>query len=302
MRVTVTGATGRIGTRLVAALTARGDEVTVLSRRPDDARAALGVEAHRWRPESEPAPAAALAGRDGVVHLAGEDPGRRWTAARKRRLLESREQGTRNLVAGLRAAEPRPGLLVSASGVGYYGARGDEPVTEEAEPGDDFLARVCAAWEREAAEAEQLGMRVVRVRTGVTLMRDGGALARMLPFFRLAVGGPVAGGRQYMPWIHVDDVIGMYLAALDGAAWSGAVNATAPEPVTNREFSRALGRALRRPAIAPVPELALRVLYGEMADVVVYGQRAVPERAQALGFRFAHPDLDEALRSALSHT
>jgi uncharacterized protein (TIGR01777 family) len=161
---------------------------------------------------------------------------------------------------------------------------------------------VCAAWEREAAEAEQLGMRVVRVRTGVTLMRDGGALARMLPFFRLAVGGPVAGGRQYMPWIHVDDVIGMYLAALDGAAWSGAVNATAPEPVTNREFSRALGRALRRPAIAPVPELALRVLYGEMADVVVYGQRAVPERAQALGFRFAHPDLDEALRSALSHT
>ena len=302
MRVTVTGATGRIGTRLVAALRARGDEVTVLSRRPDDARAALGVDAHAWRPESEPAPVAALAGRDSVVHLAGEDPGRRWTAARKRRLLESREQGTRNLVAGLRAAEPRPGVLVSASGVGYYGARGDEPVTEEAGPGDDFLARVCAAWEREAAAAEQLGMRVVRVRTGVTLMRDGGALARMLPFFRLGVGGPVAGGRQYMPWIHVDDVVGIYLAALDGEAWSGAVNAAAPTPATNKELSRALGRALHRPAIAPVPELALRVLYGEMADIVVYGQRAVPERARALGYRFAHPDLDEALRSALSHT
>jgi len=302
VRVTVTGATGRIGTRLVAALRARGDAVTVLSRRPGDAQAALGVDAHAWRPESEPAPATALAGREGVVHLAGEDPGRRWTAPRKRRLLESREQGTRNLVAGMRAAEPRPGVLVSASGVGYYGARGDEPVTEEAGPGDDFLARVCAAWEREAAAAEQLGMRVVCVRTGVTLMRDGGALARMLPFFLLGVGGPVAGGRQYMAWIHVDDVVGIYLAALDGEAWSGAVNAAAPRPATNKELSRALGRALHRPAIAPVPELALRVLYGEMADIVVYGQRAVPERAQALGYRFAHPDLDEALRSALSHT
>jgi uncharacterized protein (TIGR01777 family) len=302
VRVAVTGATGRIGTRLVEALQARGDEVTVLSRRPDEARAKLGVEAYGWRPEAEPAPAAALAGRDGVVHLAGEDPGRRWTAAVKRRMLESRELGTRNLVAGLRAAEPRPGVLVSASAVGYYGARGDEPLTEDAAAGDDFLARVCAAWEREAAAAEQVGMRVVRVRTGVTLMRDGGALARMLPFFRLGVGGPVAGGRQYIAWIHVDDVIGVYLAALDGAGWSGAVNATAPAPVTNREFSRALGRALHRPAVAPVPEIALRVLYGEMADVVVYGQRAVPERALALGYRFSHPELDEALRSALSHT
>jgi uncharacterized protein len=302
MRVAVTGATGRIGTRLVDALKARGDEVTVLSRRPDEARAKLGVEAHGWRPESEPAPAAALGGRDGVIHLAGEDPGRRWTAAVKRRLLESREQGTRNLVAGLRAAEPRPGVLVSASAVGYYGARGDEPVTEDTGAGDDFLARVCATWEREAVAAEQLGMRVVRVRTGVVLDRGGGALAKMLPFFRLGVGGPVAGGRQYMPWIHVDDVVGIYLAALDGDGWSGAVNATAPAPVTNREFSHALGRALRRPAIAPVPELALRVLYGEMADIVVYGQRAVPERAQALGYGFTHPELDEALRSALSHT
>ncbi len=302
MRVAITGATGRIGTRLVAALKGRGDDVAVLSRNPDAARSSLGVEAHAWQPQSEPAPAAALAGRDGVVHLAGEDPGHRWTAAVKRRMLESRELGTRNLVAGLRAAEPRPGVLVSASAVGYYGARGDEPLTEDAAAGDDFLARVCAAWEREAAAAEQVGMRVVRVRTGVTLMRDGGALARMLPFFRLGVGGPVAGGRQYIAWIHVDDVIGVYLAALDGAGWSGAVNATAPAPVTNREFSRALGRALHRPAVAPVPEIALRVLYGEMADVVVYGQRAVPERALALGYRFSHPELDEALRSALSHT
>ena len=300
-RVTVTGATGRIGTRLVAALKARGDNVTVLSRSPEAARSALGVEAHAWQPESGPAPAAALAGRDGVVHLAGENPGQRWSDAVKRRMLDSRELGTRNLVEGLRAADPRPGVLVSASAVGYYGPRADEPVTEDAAPGDDFLAGVCAAWEHEADQAEQLGVRVVRVRTGVVLDRGGGALAKMMPFFRLGIGGPVAGGRQYMPWIHLDDLIGIYLAALAGADWSGPVNATAPAPVTNKEFSRALGRALRRPAIAPVPKLALRALYGEMADVVVYGQRAIPKRAEALGYRFAHPELDEALRSAL-HT
>jgi uncharacterized protein (TIGR01777 family) len=300
VRVAVTGATGRIGTRLVAALRGRSDEVCVLSRDPDRARSALGVEAHAWRPESEPAPAAALAGR-GVVHLAGEDVAQRWSAEAKRRVLESRELGTRNLVEGLRAAEPRPGVLVSASAVGFYGPRGGEPVTEDAAPGDDFLARVCAAWEREAEQAEQLGVRVVRVRTGVVLDRGGGALAKMLPFFRLGIGGPVAGGRQYMPWIHVDDLVGVYLAALDGGEWSGPVNATAPDPATNAEFSKALGRALHRPAIAPVPALAIRVLYGEMAGIVVTGQRAVPQRTQALGYRFAHPELDEALRHAL-HT
>jgi uncharacterized protein (TIGR01777 family) len=300
MRVTVTGATGRIGRRLVAALRRRGDDVTVLSRDADRARAALDVEAHAWAPESQPAPAAALAGSDGVLHLAGEDVAQRWSGAARQRISSSRELGTRNLVAGLRAAEPRPGVLVSASAVGYYGARGDEPVTEETAPGDDFLARVCVAWEREAAAAEQLGVRVVRVRTGVVLDRGGGALARMLPFFRLGIGGPVAGGRQYMPWIHVDDLVGVYLAALDGAGWSGPVNAMAPGPATNADFSRALGRALRRPALLPVPGLAIRALYGDMAQIVVTGQRAVPERAQALGYGFAHPQLDEALRSALA--
>ena len=171
-------------------------------------RAALGVEAVAWQPEHEPAPAAALAGRDAVVHLAGEDVAQRWDDDTKRRLLSSRELGTRNLVAGIRAAEPRPSALVSASAVGYYGPRGDEPVTEQAGPGDDFLAGVCVAWEREAAAAEELGVRVVRVRTGVVLDKGGGALQKMLPFFKLGVGGPVAGGRQWMPWIHVDDLVG----------------------------------------------------------------------------------------------
>jgi uncharacterized protein (TIGR01777 family) len=189
--------------------------------------------------------------------------------------------------------------LVSASGVGYYGAHGDERLAEDAPPGDDFLARVCIAWEREAEAASELGMRVVVVRTGVVLDKRGGALKQMLPPFRLGAGGPVAGGDQYMPWIHLDDIAGLYLAALDGEAWRGPVNATAPEPVTNKAFSKALGRALRRPAVAPVPAFALRLLYGEMAEIVTEGQRAVPERATALGYRFAHPDLDEALTSAL---
>jgi uncharacterized protein (TIGR01777 family) len=203
------------------------------------------------------------------------------------------------VVAGLRAAAPRPGTLVSASGVGYYGPRGDERLDESAEPGSDFLAEVVQAWETEAEAAEELGLRVVRVRTGVVLDRAGGALAKMLPPFRAGIGGPVAGGRQYMPWIHLDDLVGIYLAALDGEDWSGPVNASAPEPVPNREFSKALGRALHRPAFAPVPAFALRILYGEMAEIVTTGQRAVPKRALELGYTFRHPDLDEALAAAL---
>src|SRR3954470_19692504 len=300
MRVTLTGATGRLGSRLVYALTGRGDEVTVLSRDPDRAKARLGdVEAHAWDPGSGPAPAAAVAGRDAVVHLAGEDLAQRWSEDTKRRILESRELATRNLVEGLRVADPRPAALVSASAVGFYGDRGDERLDEDARAGDDFPARVCAAWEREAAVAEGLGLRVVRVRTGVVLDAEGGALEKMLPPFKLGVGGPVAGGRQYVPWIHLDDVIAIYLRAIDAPAWSGPVNATAPEPATNRELSKALGRALKRPAIAPVPGFAVKLLYGEMAALVIGGQRAVPRRALEHGYEFRHPELDEALRSVL---
>ena len=299
MRVTVTGATGLIGTKLVRALRDRGDEVTVLSRSPERARAELGAEAVAWNPEAGPAPAAALAGRDGVLHLAGEPIAQRWSDTARRRIRSSRESGTRNLVAGLRDADPRPGVLVSASAVGYYGRRGDEELAEDAPAGDDFVAQVCAAWEREAEAAAALGMRVVRMRTGVVLDASGGALAKMLPFFRAGVGGPVAGGRQYLSWIGADDVVALYLAALDGAGWSGPVNATAPDPVTNREFSRRLGRALHRPAFAPVPGLAVRLLYGDMAEIVTTGQRVVPARALALGFRHRDADLDAALRRAL---
>lgn len=301
MRVTVTGATGRIGGLLVEELTGRGDEVTVLTRSPAKASRRFGdrVQAVEWDPAAGPAPAEALSGRDAAVHLAGEDIAQRWSDEALRRIRESREVGTRNLVEGLRAADPRPGVLASSSAVGYYGNRPD-PIDEDAPPGDDVLAAICVAWEREAERAEELGLRVVRVRTGVVLDREGGALPKMLPPFRLGVGGPVAGGRQHLPWIHYEDVVGIYLRAIDDERWSGPVNATAPRPVTNAEFSKALGRVLHRPALAPVPGLAVRLLYGGMAKLVTEGQNALPRRAQALGYAFRHPELDDALRSALA--
>ena len=300
MRVTMTGATGRVGARIAAALKARGDEVTVLSRNPERAGAALGVDAVAWRPEDEPAPSEALAGRDGVIHLAGEDIAQRWTDEVKRRVMRSRELGTRNLVAGLRASDPRPPALISASAVGWYGRdRGDDRLTEQEPAGEDFLAAVCEAWEREAVAAETLGVRVARIRTGIVLDKDGGALGKMLPFFKAGVGGPVAGGDQLMPWVHADDVAGIYLRAIDDATWSGPVNATAPKPVSNKAFSKALGRALKRPAIAPVPAFAIQLLYGDMSEIVTKGQNAVPARTLELGYRHVHPDLDEALRSAV---
>jgi hypothetical protein len=306
MRVTLTGATGLIGTAVVAALRDRDDEVTVLSRNPGKAREKLGAEVRAldWNPLSEPAPAQALAGRDAVVNLAGEPVAQRWSERAKRAIRDSRVTGTRNLVEGLRGLAPdvRPHVLVNSSAIGYYGARGAEPIDEEALAGADFLAQVCAAWEAQARAVEQLRMRSVQVRTGVVLDRSGGALQKMLPPFRLGVGGPVAGGRQYVAWIHPDDLVGMMLAAIDDVRWSGPINATAPEPVSNRTLSRALGHALHRPALLPVPGSALRALYGEMAEIVTTGVRAVPARALVLGYGFTYPRLEEALRAALSRT
>jgi uncharacterized protein (TIGR01777 family) len=301
MNVTVTGATGLIGTKLVRALRDHGDDVTVLSRSPEKAQAVLGVSAVTWDPLAGPAPAEALSGRDAIVHLAGEPVAQRWNAEVKERIRSSRETGTRNLVAGLAAVPDaeRPKTLVSSSAVGYYGKHGDERVPESSPPGDDFLAQVCVLWEREADAAGEHGLRVVKIRTGVVLDKSGGALKTMLPPFRLGVGGPVAGGDQYLPWIHVDDLVALYLRALTDTDWSGAYNGAAPEPVTNKAFSKALGHALRRPAFAPVPAVAIKLLYGEMAEIVTEGQRAVPERPLQQGFAFAHSDLDRALRDAL---
>jgi uncharacterized protein (TIGR01777 family) len=302
VKVAVTGATGTIGREVVRALRERGDEVTALSRDAERARAALGgVPSVEWRePAAQPAPAEALAGREGVIHLLGEPIAQRWTGEAKRRIRESRQLGTRNLVAGLRAAEPRPRVLVSQSAVGYYGPRGAEEVDESAPPATgDFLADVTVEWEEEAREAADLGMRVVTTRTGVVLSESGGALAKMLPPFKLGVGGPVAGGRQYMPWVHMDDVVAALLFCLDSESASGAVNVTAPRPATNKELSKALGRVLGRPAVFPVPALAVKLLYGEMSETVTTGARVVPRRLEELGYRFRRPQLEGALRAAL---
>jgi uncharacterized protein len=293
MRVTVTGGGGLIGSRLVEMLRARGDEVTILSR-----SATVGSTA--WDPTAAPAPAQALAGHDAVVHLAGEPIAQRWTRAVRDAIVTSRTTGTANLLAGIEAVEQRPRILVSASAVGYYGNRGAERLTEDSAAGDGYLASVCVAWEREALAARDLGLRVCVLRTGVVLDRHGGALAKMLPPFRLGVGGAVAGGRQYISWIGVGDLARMYIAALDDERYDGPFNATAPEPVTNAVFSKALGRALHRPVFMPVPQAALKALYGEMAEIVTDSQNAVPARALALGHTFEHAGLTEALADALS--
>ena len=295
MRITVSGGSGLIGSHVVSALAARGDEVTVLSR---FASAATSV----WEPLSGPAPAAALEGRDAVVNLAGEPIAQRWSASVREAIRVSRTLGTANLLAGVGALgqDERPRVLVSASAVGYYGDRGDELLVEGSAAGGDFLAGVCSEWEAAALAAEALGVRVCVLRTGVVLDRRGGALAKMLPAFRLGLGGPVAGGRQYISWIALGDLTALYLAAIDDERYSGAFNATAPAPVRNGEFSRALGRALHRPALAPVPGLALRALYGSMAEIVTGGQNAVPARALALGHEFRLASLQDALAGALS--
>jgi uncharacterized protein len=306
LQVTVTGATGLVGGALLRALREGDAEVTVLSRDPQRARARLGQGADaqrlafaRWEPLAGAAPPDALAGRDAVVHLAGEPIAQRWSERVRRAIRDSRVQGTRRLVDGIERARPRPGALVSGSAIGYYGDRGEEPLDEDAAPGHGFLAHVCVEWEAEAQRAAALGVRVVQSRTGVVLDPAGGALAKMLPAFRLGLGGPVAGGRQYVSWIHVEDLAGVLLGAVRDERWSGPVNATAPQPVSNRDFSHALGAALGRPAILPVPALVLRTLYGDMADIVTGGARVVPAKALVLGYDFKHSDLDHALRAAL---
>lgn len=297
LRVTLTGAGGLVGGALLERLTQRRDEVTLLTRHDGHSAGQPGVDAQLWDPLDEAAPVDALTGRAAVIHLAGEPIAQRWSAGVKRAIHASRVQSTSNLVAGIAACPPqqRPGVLVCASAVGYYGAHGEEPIDEEAPAGHDFLAQTCVAWEAAAHAAEQHGVRVVGLRTGVVLSRLGGALAKMLPPFRLGLGGPIAGGRQYISWIHLEDVVGIVLAALSDERFAGPVNLTAPSPLTNREFSKALGGALHRPAVLPVPALALRARYGEMAQILTAGARVLPAKALVLGYQFRYPQLEQAL-------
>jgi hypothetical protein len=292
MRVLVTGSHGLIGSALVDALRARGDEVTPL-RRPDD-----------WDPERETIDPARVRGHDAVVHLAGESLGeKRWSPSQKRRIVESRRRGTTLLagaLAGL-APEDRPAALVSASAIGFYGDRGDETVDESSAPGRGFLSDVVKAWEASTSAAGDAGIRVVHVRTGIVLSPRGGALARQLLPFRLGLGGPIAGGRMWWSWISLDDEVGALLHCIDSAALTGPVNLVAPEPVRQREFASTLGRVLRRPAFLPTPLLPLRVVYGSelVSEVLLWSQRVAPTSLTRSGYAFRHPTVEAALRAVL---
>ncbi|MBO8142459.1 MAG: TIGR01777 family protein [Firmicutes bacterium] len=300
MRVVIAGGTGFIGRALVRRLAAGGHHVTVLTRQ-DPGRASRSlpdaVAVCRWSPGTG-APLEPVDGADAVVNLAGATIARRWTRAAKRLIVDSRVGATGSLIQAIRASQAPPRVLVNASAVGYYGPRGDEWVTEDDPPGSDFLATVCRRWEEAACAAEPLGVRVVLLRTGLVLGR-GGALPRLALPFRLFAGGPLGSGRQWMPWIHLDDCAALISFALQDDRIRGPINVTAPNPVPNREFARALGRALGRPAALPVPAPLLRAALGEMADMLLTGQRAVPRRAMALGFQFRFAELEPALGDVL---
>lgn len=288
------GGAGFIGTALADALRARGDRVVVLTRAP--ARLARGVEAAAWDGKTPGPWASALEDADAVVNLAGENvAGGRWTPERKLALIRSRVDSTRALVAALSAASRPPKVLVNASAVGYYGSSPGGDCAEDAPQGADFLAALCGQWEREARAAQKSQTRAVLLRTGVVLGRGGGALAKMLPPFKLGLGGPLGDGRQPFPWIHLDDEVGAILFALDTPSVSGPLNLVAPDLKTNAQFAAALGRALHRPAVLPAPAFVLRLVLGEMAELLLGGQRALPRALQAAGYRFRRPALDEAL-------
>ncbi len=297
MRVLVTGASGTIGTALCDALFARGDDVVGLSRDPKRARSTNPrVTWHRWEPTLERPDPVAFEGVEGVINLVGERIDQRWTDEAKQKIMETRRQGTHNLVQAIGALEQPPKVLVSQSAVGYYGDRGDEELDESAEPGSSFDSEVTQAWEAAAHELDGGDVRLVIVRTGQVLTPQGGMLKELLTPFKLGVGGPLAGGKQYVAWIDLEDEIGILLWALDSGSVSGVVNATAPNPVTNKEFSKALGRAVNRPAVAPVPGFVLDAKFGkEFGQVLRGGQRVIPKRTLELGYSFKHPDLDEAL-------
>jgi uncharacterized protein (TIGR01777 family) len=304
VRVIVTGGTGFIGEVLCRRLIEAEHTPVVLTRNPDSAVRRLGpaAEARAWNPSRAGAWQQAVDGADAVVHLAGESiAGRRWSPEQKARIRDSRVVGTRLVVEAIQQAERRPRALISASATGYYGPRGDQPVAETDRPGSDFLAQVCLAWEREAQVAEASGTRVVLVRSGVVLGRDGGALPRLLPPFRLFVGGPLGSGRQGFPWVHLDDVVGIYRWALESEQVRGPLNAVGPELLDNRQFSTLLGRVLGRPSWAPVPGFALKLLLGEMAEpLLLQGQKVQPARTEQLGYQFRYQTAEAALRNLLA--
>jgi hypothetical protein len=305
MKIIVSGGSGLLGRALVDRLAALGHDLVILTRDASGQARTQGprIRTVEWTPDGRTGRwAHEIDGADAVVNLAGAGiADRRWTPARKALIRSSRALATRSLVAAVREAPRKPSVFIQGSAVGYYGAdRGDAVLDESFPPGDDFLGQVCVAWEAEAYPVQALGCRLVIARTGIILAAAGGVLIRMKLPFQFFVGGPVASGEQFISWIHIDDWTAMMLWAMTSASLDGAFNATAPEPVTNRDFSAALGRALRRPSWLPVPGLALRVLFGELAGpLLIRGQRVRPARALAAGFTFAHPAIDDAMAASV---
>ena len=299
MTFLITGATGFIGKKLAHLLLARGDSVNYLGRERSpqlDSRVAY----HPWNNVNEPPPLNSVPRLDAIVHLAGEPIAQRWTSAAKKRIYDSRVEGTRQLVTAIGTLRYKPAVLVSASAIGYYGDRGDETLVERSPWGVGFLPDVCKDWEREALRAREFGLRVVTPRFATVLGREGGALPRMLAPFRLGLGGKFGDGRQWMSWIHIDDLLRLLLFAIENQGVSGAINASSPRPVTNAEFTRTLAATLRRPAVVPIPKVALKLAFGEMANLFFDSLRVLPQATEQAGFRFERPKLAAALHSLLS--
>ena len=303
MKVLITGATGALGAAVTEALLARGDSVVGLTRNPEPAKQKQpGVTWHAWQPTLERPPDEAFDGVDGVINLIGEKIDQRWTDDAKERIMESRRSATRNLVATIAGLERKPQVLVSQSAIGFYGDRGDTILDESDSGGTGgFAAKVVSEWEAAAREVEGTGVRLAIVRTGLVLDKDSGLLKRLLLPFKAGVGGPLAGGRQYMSWIHIEDEIGILLWALDSESVDGVVIAAAPDPVTNKDFSKALGRAVHRPAFMPVPGFALDAILGREAaeHTAKSSVRVMPTRTRELGYEFRHPQLQGALSDLL---
>ncbi|HZV11625.1 MAG TPA: TIGR01777 family oxidoreductase [Candidatus Kapabacteria bacterium] len=302
MNIIIAGGSGFIGSTLVNVLQGEGHAITVLARNERSANEKLGGKARvlPWDGEFVGAWAEAVNGADVVVNLAGESIGDgRWSGARKEKILQSRLKATRAIVDAIIKAEKKPSLLINASAVGFYGNVPSGDVDESHAPGDDFLANVCKEWELEARRAESAGVRVALIRTGIVLSKNGGALPRMLTPFKFFVGGKIGSGNQWMPWIHLVDHIGIITYIINNQSVSGAVNLSAPEPATMKEFARALGKAMHRPSLFPVPGFVLKVMLGKMSSLVLEGQRAVPKKILAAGYVFKFPQLDAALRDVL---
>ena len=298
MTIAITGASGFIGRRLMKALSGGNHTIRVLSRHAGTNLPA-GVKLYVWDPVKGAPPAESLDGADAVVHLAGEPIAQRWNDEVKQKIRDSRVAGTRNLAQALSDLSARPAVLICSSAIGYYGSRGDEVLTESSTPGIGFMAQVCAAWEQEAAAAESLGIRLVKVRTGVVLGENGGALPMMMRPFKAGMGGELGSGDQWMSWIHLDDLVGIMQHALDNPM-QGPVNGTAPNPVTNAEFTKKLAHTLGRPAVFPVPAFMLKTMFGEMSEVMLTSQRVLPKAAEAAGYQFRFPEVEGALQNILS--